>query len=98
MEAALSASDDTVTLLVSLGASADKIDHDGEPALIYAIMSKSVSTINLLAPLTQENLGRALHELARKKIQLMTGQLRQLVERAVQNREAAIALWVKKGT
>ena len=36
------------------------------------------------------NLGKALRWLARYKIEVMTGELRQLVERAAQDREAAI--------
>ena len=90
MDAALSAQDETITLLLSMGASPDKTDHDGNTALIFAIQSKCLTTINLLAPVTQVNLGGALQNLAFKKIEVMTGELRQLVERAAQDREAAI--------
>ena len=90
MDAALSAQDETVTLLLSMGASPDKTDHDGDTALTVAIQSKCLTTINLLAPVTQVNLGGALQCLARDKIEVMTGELRQLVERAAQDREAAI--------
>ena len=65
-------------------------DADGDPALIFAIQSKCLTTINLLAPKTQKKLGGAMRCLAREKIELMTGELRQLVERAAQDREAAI--------
>ena len=82
MEAALSAQDETITLLLSMGASPDKTDHDHRTALIFAIVSKCLTTINLLAQVTQVNLGGALRWLARDKIEVMTGELRQLVERA----------------
>ena len=90
MDAALSASDETVSSLLSWGASPEKTDANGDPALIFAIQSKCVSTINLLAPVTQKNLGGALGRLAKDKIELKTEELRQLVERAAQDREAAI--------
>ena len=90
MNAALSAQDETVTLLLSMGASPDKTDDGGATALIFAIQSKCLTTINQLAPVTQVNLGGALEFLARYKIEVMTGELRQLVERAAQDREAAI--------
>ena len=90
MDATLSASDETVSSLLSWGADPDKTDADGRTALIYAIVSKCVTTITLLAPVSQVNLGRALYQLAREKIELMTGELRKLVERAAQDREAAI--------
>ena len=90
MEAALEASDETVSSLLSWGASPEKTNADGRTALMCAIQSKCVSTINLLAPVTQKNLGGALVRLAKEKIELKTGELRQLVERAAQDREAAI--------
>ena len=69
MQAALIAADQTVSSLLSLGASPDKTDDtDYRTALIYAIQSKCVTTINLLAPVTQGNLGGALVFLARDKI------------------------------
>ena len=86
MEAALSAQNETVTLLISMGASPDKTANDGHTALIFAIRSKCETTINLLVPVTQVNLGRALRFLAIDKIDVMTGELRQLVERAAQDR------------
>ena len=87
MSAALSASDETITSLLSWGANPDKTNANGNPALIFAIQSKCSTTINLLAPKTKANLGRALRILARMKVDLMTGELRQLVERASQDRE-----------
>ena len=90
MEAALAAADKTVSSLLSWGASPDKTDFEDHTALIFAIGSTCLTTINLLAPVTQVNLGRALYFLARDKVELMTGELKQLVERAAQDREAAI--------
>ena len=90
MDAALLAQDGMVNLLLSMGASPDKIDDDGRSALIFAIQSKCLTTINLLALVTQVKLGWALYFLARYKIEVMTGELRQLVERAAQDREATI--------
>ena len=90
MSAAQHASDETVSSLLSWGADPDKTDAKGDPALIFAIESKCSTTINLLAPKTKANLGGALYNLARFKVDLMTGELRQLVERAAQDREAAI--------
>ena len=90
MQAALNASDETVCFLLSWGASPDKTNANGDSALIFAIVSKCVTTIDLLAPLTQVNLGGALRQLAYHKIELTTGEIRQLVERAAQDRGAAI--------
>ena len=86
MAAALSASDKTVSSLLSWGASPDKTANNGHTALMMAIQSKCQTTINLLAPVTQVNLGGALGILARDKVELMTGELRQLVERAAQDK------------
>ena len=44
MDAALSASDETVSLLLSLGANPDKSDEDGKTALMMAIQSKCITT------------------------------------------------------
>ena len=90
MIAALQASDETVSSLLSWGAGPDKTDANGRTALICAIGSKCVTSINLLASVTKANLGGALYQLARDKIELTTGELRKLVERAAQGREAAI--------
>ena len=92
MDAALSASDETVFFLLSLGANPDKTINDDYTALMAAIESKCVTTIHLLAPVTQVNLGGALVCLARDKVDVTTRELRQLVERAVQYKEAAFAL------
>ena len=90
MEAAEQAADDTVSLLLSQGASPDKLANNGNTALMDAIASKCVSTINLLAPKTQVNLAGALHWLARFKIEPVTGELKKLVVRAAWDREVAI--------
>ena len=85
MEAALSAADETVSSLLSMGAFPNKTTTDGvfvNNALIYAIDSGCLTTIKLLAPVTQVNLGTALRCLARDKVDLKTGEVRQLVERA----------------
>ena len=77
MEAALAASDETVSSLLSWGADPDKTHADGfGTALIFAIQSKCSTTINMLAQKTKANLGGALAQLARYKVDLMTGQLR----------------------
>ena len=90
MIAAINASDETVSSLLAWGADPDKISADGGTALIFAIQSKCSTTINMLAPKTKADLGGALYNLASFKVDLMTGELRQLVERAAQDREAAI--------
>ena len=89
MSAALIASDETITFLLSWGANPDKTDTDGRTALIFAIQSKCSTTINLLAPVTKENLGGALGYLARDKVPI-TEEVKQLFERAARDREAAI--------
>ena len=90
MSAALYAHDKTVSSLLSWGADPDQTSAIGFTALMCAIQSTCVTTINLLAPVTQLNLGGALYHLARDKIEPMTAELRQLVERAAEDREAAI--------
>ena len=90
MTAALSASDETVSLLLSLGANPDKTADNGSTALMMAIQSKCITTINLLAPVTQVNLGGAIAWLARDKVDVTTVELRQLVERAAHDKKAAI--------
>ena len=79
MSAALSASDETVSSLLSWGASPDKTNANGRTALIFAIESKCLTTITLLAPVTQAKLGRALEQLVRKKVELTIEQLRSLL-------------------
>ena len=95
MSAAHHASDETISFLLSLGANPDKTDDDGNTALMYAIQSKCTTTINLLAPVTQVSLGGAIAILAREKVDVTTVELRQLVERAAQDKEAAIEGLVK---
>ena len=90
MCAAYAASDETITLLLSMGASPNKTDCDGDTALILAIESNCVTTVNLLAPVTQAVLGRAIEWLAKNKIELKTKELTLLLEMAAQDREAAI--------
>ena len=90
MEAALSASDETISSLLSWGASPDETEAKGDTALMSAIQSKCLTTMNLLAPVTQVNLGGALISLAKHKVELKTEELRQLVERAAEDRETAI--------
>ena len=90
MIAAMNANDETVSSLLSLGASPDKTDAGGKTALMYAIQSTCLTTIILLAPVTQVNLGGALQNLAFFKVELMTGELKQLVERAAQDWKSAI--------
>ena len=83
MSAALLACDETVSSLLSWGADPDKTANNGHTALIAAIQSKCLTTINLLAPVTKVNLGGALGFLARYKVELTTEELRQLVEAGV---------------
>ena len=90
MLAAVQASNETVSSLLSWGASPDKTNSNDNTALIFAIQSKCQSTINLLARVTQVNLGRAMQHMARDKIELETGELRKLLKRAAQEKEAAI--------
>ena len=90
MVSALAAHDETVLSLLSWGASPNRTDADDNTALIFAIQSKCSTTIKLLAPVTQFDLGRALRRLAKYKVELETGELKQLVERAAQDSEAAI--------
>ena len=87
----MQAADETVSSLLSLGASPDIIctANGNKNALLAAIQSKCVITINLLAPVTQENLGVALSWLAKEKVELTSKELRQMVERAAQDRETA---------
>ena len=84
MDAAIYAQDETVSLLLSKGASPDKTANNGNTALIFAIQSKCETTVNLLAPVTKVDLRNVLYVLAGYKIEVMTGELRQLVERATE--------------
>ena len=90
MVAALHASDVAVSFLLSLGANPDKTADNGRTALMDAIRSKCITTTNLLAPVTKVKLGGALYELARQQVDVTKGELRQLMERAAQDKEAAM--------
>ena len=90
MVAAQSACDETISSLLSWGASPDKTAHNDKTALISAIESKCPSTISLLVPVTQVNLGKALYCLAMFKVDVMTEELTQLVERAAKDKNALI--------
>ena len=57
---------------------------------MMAIQSKCLTTINILASKTKVNLGGALEWLARFKVEFPSGEVRQLVDRAAQDREAVI--------
>ena len=70
MVAARAAADETVSTLLSLGASPDKTDPHGTTALSMAIESKCLSTINLLAPVTYVRLGKSLVKLACAKVKI----------------------------
>ena len=52
MYAALEASDETASSLLSWGADPEKTDANGNTALIYGIRSKCSTTINLVAKVT----------------------------------------------
>ena len=90
MCAALDASDETVSFLLSKGVSPDETDNIGRTALIYAIQSKCTTTINILAPVTYFNLGKALHKMIVERVDQMTEELKRLVEKVAQDRETAI--------
>ena len=64
MSAALGAADETVAFLLSKGASPDLMNNNGQTALVAAIQTMCLSTIDLLAPVTQKGLGSALMALA----------------------------------
>merc|ERR1719264_2120099 len=59
MGAALGGADETVAFLLSKGADPDLMDNNGDTALVAAIQFQRLSTIDLLAPVTQKGLGRA---------------------------------------
>ena len=86
MQAAFYACDETVSSLLSWGANPDQTYANGNTALMFAIQSNCLTTINLLAPVTNRNLGGALYFLARFKIELVTGELKNLIGRAAQDR------------
>ena len=90
MSASINAADETVSFFLSRGASPDKTDANGNTALIYAIHSKCVTTMSLLAPVTRINLRGALIQLSKYNGELTTEELIHLVERAAQDRDTAI--------
>merc|ERR1719264_7357 len=60
MYAAKGGADETVAFLLSKGANPDLMCNNGDTALVTAIQFQRLSTIDLLAPVTQKGLGRAL--------------------------------------
>ena len=89
MQAALNASDETVSFLLSQGASPNKPAANGHNALVFAIQSKCLTTINLLAPLTHTYLGGVLVRLAKDKVDI-TADIKELVKRAAQDNDTAL--------
>ena len=85
MTAAFRAADETISSLLSWGASPNKTDAGGNTALMAAVQSKCLTTINLLAPVTHVNLGSVLFNLAKDKVELMTGELRQAFETKIRD-------------
>ena len=64
MCAAEGAGDETVAFLLSKGADPDLMENNGKTALVDAIQTSCSSNIDLLAPVTQKGLGKALACLA----------------------------------
>ena len=89
MTAARAAADETVSALLSLGASPDKTDANGTTALSMAIESKCLSTINLLAPVTNARLGRSLVKLACAKVKISL-EVEEMMERVAQDYQSAL--------
>ena len=89
MTAARAAADDTVSLLLSLGASPDITNHDGTTALCMALESGCLTTINILAPVTNANLRRALVKLSSEKTKISV-EAEEMIERAVQDYKTAL--------
>ena len=88
--AACNASDKTVSSLLSWGASPDQTDVNKNTALLGAIQSQCTTTITLLAPVTNVRLEAALGCLARDRIELEPRPLELLVERAAEDKDAAL--------
>ena len=89
MTAARAAADETVSTLLSLGASPDNTDHGGTTALSLAIESKCISTIDLLAPVTNARLGRSLVKLACEKVKI-SHEVEKMLKRAAQDYQSAL--------
>ena len=86
MDAASTASDETVAFLLSKGADPDVLCYDGcsrtgYTALEVAIYSQCPSTIALLAPVTRKSLGTASASLALWQAEL-TPAVEDLIQRA----------------
>ena len=64
MTAAHGGSDETVAFLLSKGADPDLMCNNGDTALVAAIQFQRLSTIDLLALVTQKGLRAALENLA----------------------------------
>ena len=92
--AALGGADETVAFLLSKGVSPDLMDKDGKTALSAAIETMCSTTIDLLAPVTQNGLGLALVFLATWKTEL-TPAVEELLMRASSD-EYAKMLGVKQ--
>mgnify|MGYP001183333908 CR=1 FL=1 len=82
MAAALNGGDETVSMLLDLGVKTDS-------ALKYAILSKSNSTIEVTADQPVCDLPGILHALAAEPTVQMTPAIRNLVEKAAENKETA---------
>ena len=73
MAAALYGADQVISLLLSREADPDRTDQHGGTPLILAIQSGVVPTIETLAELTNKELGRALYNLARERVEVHSG-------------------------
>ena len=70
MDAALHAADETIRLLLcKKGSDPDATDSQGYSALVAAIISRSTSTIAILAPVTTTGVERALRGLAEHQLE-----------------------------
>jgi hypothetical protein len=89
MSAALSGADQVISLLLSRGADPDRTDQYGDTALIFAIQSGVLPTIETLAGVTNKKLGEALRCLAKDRVEVTPGILG-LVQRAGRDRKAVM--------
>ena len=69
MDAALHAADETIHLLLCKGSDPDATDSQGYSALVAAIISRSTSTIAILAPLTKTAVEKAFRGLAEHQLE-----------------------------
>ena len=95
MCAAAGAADETVVFLLSKGANPDLMNNRGHTALLAAIQTSCSSTIDLLAPVTQTGLEKALGYLANYNTGL-TPAIKELLVRASSD-EAALRWGVEYG-